>query len=203
MENISENIFALEKETEVWRDADGSTILTVSLEYPLLTKPGRAAKRINAFYTHRNVCFVKLCKENLLPVAAAKNPSAVRLKSKITFCNECCVSVLSDIVYGECYEPLRTADVWNLNTGTPFPVGELLKNAEVSRKTLKTGITMQISRFLNRGLVNLYPDAVKRAKHSLSLKNVYINSGGQLVLFFPQNTIAPRSEGFVQFIIKT
>jgi hypothetical protein len=46
-----------------------------------------------------------------------------------------------------------------------------------------------------------YPDACKRAERHFSAGNFYINDNGKVVLFYQQNTVAPRSTGFVTVVL--
>jgi len=194
-------IYTLEKESEIWRDED-KILLSVTIEYPLLATKSRASARINKYYAKRNKRFIELCKRTILPkVTAEPGASTVtaELRCKVSYYDDNRISIISDSVFSRYVEATRHGDIWSLNTGTPESLAALFPTHNHPKRELRNYISSELQRKTERFIGNYYPDAVKRAERHFSSKNIFISSGGNPVIFFQQNTIAPRGEGFVQF----
>jgi hypothetical protein len=197
----NQTVYSLEKETEIWRVGD-EELLTVSIEYPLFTALGKS--KINSYYVRRNKKFMALCKKRILPkivLFECVKPVEVRMKSRVTYCGDNILSVLTDVTFSAFAETARIADIWDCKTGTPLSLSDLFPNTANVKKLIMRQVTERIAHRSEMMMCPYYPDAVKRAKRCFSADNIYIAASGEPVLFYPQNTIAPRSEGFVQFVI--
>jgi hypothetical protein len=183
--------YSLERETELWRDGE-RVILSVTIEFPLFAGISKAVRRINKYYKQRNGKFTELCKRSLMKF---DDGTEAALLSRLTFSDDEYISVLSETSFSGHAESSRTADIWRVTDGAPVLLRDRLP--EKSERELRKYAANEISRRLKTDPAMYYPDAAKRAERHFSAENVYLNSEGNAILYYQQNTVAPRSTGFV------
>ncbi|MDR0936106.1 MAG: RsiV family protein [Oscillospiraceae bacterium] len=189
--------YSLERETELWRDGE-RVLLSVTIEFPLFAGISKAVKRINKYYKQRNAKFTELCKRSLMKF---NDGTQAALLSRVTFADNERVSVVSETSFSGHAESSRTADVWSVADGSPVLLCDLLPGK--SERELRKTCAGEISRRLKTDPAMYYPDAGKRAARHFSTENVYLNAEGNAVIYYQQNTIAPRSAGFITIKIPT
>ncbi|MDR0857685.1 MAG: RsiV family protein [Oscillospiraceae bacterium] len=187
--------YSIERETELWREEE-RVVLTVAIEFPLFAGTSKAIRRINKYYSQRNSKFIELCKRSLMKFC---DGTEAALQSRVVFADENYISIVSDTGFSGHAESSRTADVWRVSDGIPVLLRDLLPGK--AERELRKFAASELTRRLNIDPALYYPDVEKRAGRHFSAENFYISADGKITLFYQQNTVAPRSCGFVQLTV--
>lgn len=99
-------------------------------------------------------------------------------------------------------EVFRFGDIWDVRTGWPILPDDFYSR-DRGRKGKKKLIAHVISiaeRQMESSAVQYYTDYKKRIKKYFNKENFYMRDG-ELILFYPENTIAPAFEGIIEFTL--
>ena len=186
-------------------DWEGITVLRAAVTLPQFE--GRRARRLNRYYRRFAQSFLKYCERELYPRAAALcrekmavsapwSVSAAKLSYTVTYENDTLLSLYADAAEENLppCQTLRRADTWELSSALPLPLGELL--GEGWKKALRKRIRDEA----RARAESFYGDYRIRLRRFFSSRNFYLREDG-VCLFYQMRTLAPASEGIVEFFV--
>lgn len=205
----------VEKEDDRILTHEGIPIISLKIKYPEFSKnDSRAIKRLNRFYERIHHEYIKTVQKNVMPIGIGKYfeslensrefiPFELSLSYAVTENSEFCLSLYREITE-KCKkgraEVFRFGDTWDTRTGWPILLCNFDRENKSRRfkKRLIAAAIAEAEKQTEKQEVQYYEDYKKRIKKYFDKENFYIKDE-KLILFYPENTIAPAFEGIIEF----
>lgn len=193
---------------QVFREGE-AVLLTLRARWPRLEESSPGCRRVNRYYDALADRWKRRWEGPLLEQAkAAAGPETppweARLDFTVTLFQDGILSLYWDIVEdrGE-RRPrrLRQGDVWQLPSGMPMTLRELLPPCRWWRGPVLAQVRQQIGERIQAGESVFFEDWLSLASRRFSPGRFYLTEKGPVV-FYPVESIAPAMEGFPSFLLR-
>ncbi len=192
-------------------EADGVTVLTVSVTLPQLAGKSLRARRFNRYYRRFCRAYLVYCARLLLPEAADSCRAAMAVSAPWSVARATLdwraslrrgelLSIVCDARESICGQPpfcIRRAEVWDLSTALPVPLDEFFPPHAHCKKLLLRFAREEVLRRAGDGAPNRgnWRAALRRA---LDVRNFCLTENG-LSFFCPLGSLPGAKEGIVTF----
>lgn len=195
-------------------DHEEEPVLSLSIALPVPVGERRADRRMARYYQHLG----ELWKARWLSVLHARaaaaldearelsrpfQPWTAELTWRISYEDEEVASICVDAVERRTAgRPLtvRCADTWDLKTGTPKVLADVLPRDTHWRKHVVGEIRRQVGERLKGGESLFFEDAEERAAIHFSARRFYLTPEG-VALFYPMWSLGSPAEGIPVFLL--
>ena len=189
-------------------------ILKVNIEYPCICGDEVPFyKKFNDFYKSLSSNYEKYCEkilsrkiENRRKNIDSFRPYGEIMKYFISLNSERYISVVLDITHYDGYfnKCLRISHVWDTQKGIILPVEFFLGKANLNVRKLRREICSLIYERVEKGGEEFHytEGRIRRFAHRVNPENFFLVDGG-IAFWLPVGTIAPESEGFPAYVIKS
>ncbi len=189
-------------------------ILKINIEYPEIDCDLLKGEKIyNDFYKRLTTNFQRYCEEKLSKQIARSSirnenfrPFGEIMKYYITANGDNYISTLIEITHFDGYfkETLRYGHVWDIKNGVLLPYEYFFRKMKTNVKSVRREIAKIIYERIKEGGAefNYTENRVKRYAGKVDPNNFFLVDGG-IAFWFPVGTIAPESEGFPTYVVKT
>lgn len=193
---------------------DNTPVLKVNIEYPEISDGTLKVNKIfTNFYYNLAENYAKYCEDKLSKQIFLKNirnddfrPFGEIMKYHITLNNSKYISVLLEITHFDGYfsKTSRYSHVWDTEKGILLPCDYFLRKMKINVKTLRREVAKIIyERIKDGGEEFGYTEKrVRRYAMKTDPNNFFLTENG-LAIWFDRDTLAPETEGFPTFIIKS
>lgn len=190
----------------------GIPAVQVQISVPCFTGGSRVSTgRINRFYRHLAEKYRADIRRKVLPVAAKTMeamespetfvPFSITVEYTVTDLTEDLLSLYLDVtekVGGNRGVVSRRADTWSVLSGLPVTLEELFdKHVNVKKECLRL-IDEQISDALSNKTCEYFTNYRKLIRRRFDKESFFVKDG-EVLIFYGQDVIAPRYEGFPLF----
>lgn len=190
-------------------------VLSLTLRRPDLVEEGRAARRIQRYYSRIEALW-RARWEGTLYRQACQALAAARASSRPFQPWEASLTYTVTLEEGDLLSlyleaeergpsrrgaVLRFADTWDRRTGTPQPLSVFLPRSCRGRKRLLAQLRTQAEARLQTGESLLFQDAPDRVVQHFSPARFYL-SGNSVALFYPMLSIGSAAEGIPVFFLE-
>jgi hypothetical protein len=195
---------------------DGMCVLSVRIARPEAARGDRARfrRRFDRFYSAEAKAFIKYCgtflyddavREYREAAAASREfcPYEASLSYRTTFIGDGLISVVTDASerYGRgTPATVRRGDVWDTRGGYPLSPASFFGSGARAKKICVANARLQAARRIEEGTAAFLPKYEKLLRKKYSGRNFYI-AGGEYRFFYPMCSVAPESEGVVEFSV--
>ena len=202
--------FTAEQEWNV----EGIPVLSAHAAVPRpATLSDRISRRISRYYQAQCQSYLKYCRRELLPLAAAEyraalavsapfSPFQAELSFQITYQDSHFLSLYTQSRENAGTQKwyLRRGDTWDLTTGYPVPLSDFFPPRSSWKRQLLDFAEESIQQQEQSGIARYHEHPRKLLSRHFNPQNYYLTPDG-LMFFFPMYAIAPATEGIPTFLV--
>lgn len=192
--------------------AEGEPLLALSLRRPDLSCGGRSLQAVDRYYRQLSDAWwtyweTRLFSTGVEALNTARResrpfqPWSAALDFVVTREDDTILSLyLEAVVQGPSPHPLivRSADTWDVKSGTPRTLSACLPSARKKRKALFSTLKQQAAKQLSGGESLFFSDVEIRVETAFSPERFYLTDDGP-VLFYPMRSLGSAAERIPTF----
>lgn len=195
-------------------DHEGEPVLSLSMTLPLPVGEGRADRKIARFYERTGelwkarwtgVLYARAC-DALADAREYSRPFQcweAALTHQLPYETAETASICLDVTeLRDSSRPLtvRSAETWDLSTGTPLPLSHFLPRSPHWRRAAVEEVQRQALERLQGGESLFYEDVEERVAAHFSPRHFYLTGDGPVV-FYPMWSLGSPAEGIPVFLL--
>lgn len=190
------------------------TVLEINLEYPEITPDNTDfSNTFNSFYNSIAKNYLEFCEKKIIKKICRNKTANTSGKAfgeimKFFITRNCdkYLSVVTEISHFNGYftEKTRFSCVWEKTSSRIMPYSYFLDMEGLNVRDIRKKVRDAIMSELESGSLQFgyTEDNIKRYASRVSPENYFLTESG-IAFWFPPGTLAPKSEGFPTFVIKS